>query len=306
MPDADRLEEELRLEREALRSKLSLLGSQFTPDRMATQASQTAQVIGGKLVRGAVDVARHNKMPLALTGTGLAWLAISAAVGTRPSAPRVAYDTRSEPTSPGLRDEHVNDPSLGDFDDRVAAADRAMKRDAALNPQEGDYDMTYPKHAPTDSDTTRMDRLRETIENGLDGLPDAAKQRVRAAREAAMSAQERARIEAAKAADTVRTTAHENPMLVGALAFAAGAALAAMLPRTSTENRIVGGQRDRLFDEADRVLQEERAKLTEAATGFIADGQAKVKEAVTGGSKNAEKDQTRATRNGKAEAAAQA
>ncbi|UWQ94872.1 hypothetical protein K3728_14390 [Rhodobacteraceae bacterium M385] len=276
MPSMKRIEAELQAERDVLRAQLMVLETQFSPDRLVGKASA---ILGG-LGEGAVSTARKNPGPLALTAGGLAWMAVKAA--TRQNGPRIGYDASRNETVGGLRQPR---PPMAGFDARVQAADSAMRAAQTAQSDEGEYSMT---------DTTQQTRLshakerlyetteglRARIEEGLDGLPDGAKERIRKAREAAISVQARAEAEASRAARAARETAHDNPLLVGGLALAAGAALAMMLPRTQIEDRTIGAHRDRLFDEADRIFQEEKAKLQAAAEDAVAEGQKRVKESL--------------------------
>lgn len=285
MPSTERIEAELAVEREVLRTQLTALEAQFAPAKLVGKASSMLGHATKGLGEGAVNSARRNPGPLALTGAGLAWWAIKAA--TTAARPQATYDRSTQPTASGLR---TPEPEMAGFDARVAAADHAIKADHSANMTEGEYDMSTTQ---TTQSNTRLsqakerlydtaDTLRARMEDGLDGLPDGAKDRIRQAREAAISVQARAEIEARRAAEAARNTAHDNPLLVGALALAAGAALAALLPRTQVEDRTIGAHRDRLFDEADRILREEKSKLTGVAESAVATGQEKLRQALTG------------------------
>jgi gas vesicle protein len=174
------------------------------------------------------------------------------------------------------------------FTARLDAAEAERPGRFGTETYEGDLEMTnVDPHTTAPQSPTLRERayasaevLRSTIEDGLDTLPDAAKARIRAAREAAISAQSQVDYHARRAASAARETARENPLLLGALAFAAGAVVAAALPRSSVENRTIGAQRDRLFDEADRVFRAEVAAAKSAARDAMAKGQSKVKEAI--------------------------
>ncbi|GAB5447996.1 hypothetical protein [Gymnodinialimonas sp.] len=278
MPSPKQIETELQAERDALRAQLTQLEAQFAPAELVARASGLL----GQAGEGAVKTARRNPGPLAVTGAGLAWMALKAA--TRSAGPRAAYDDTIHPTVGGLRQPT---PPMAGFDARVAAADDAIKADQPHSILKGDLSMTDDTHTTPRLDAAKerlydtADSLRARIEDGLDGLPDGAKDRIRQAREAAIAVHARAEAEAARAAQVARTTAHDNPLLVGGLALAAGAALAMMLPRTQVEDRTIGAHRDRLFDEADRVFQAEKAKLKAAAEEAVAEGQKRVKETLT-------------------------
>jgi hypothetical protein len=109
----------------------------------------------------------------------------------------------------------------------------------------------------TSSAGDMLDRLYE----GTHEMTEDARQRVIAAREAAYHAQKRME-------EMMRTSRREmtdlfesQPLVVGALALAAGAALGGLLPRTSVEDEAMGSERDRLMEEAERIYRQERSKL---------------------------------------------
>jgi hypothetical protein len=72
--------------------------------------------------------------------------------------------------------------------------------------------------------------------------------------------------------DTAQRAWHENPMLVGLFAVAAGAALAAAIPTTRRERELIGPRRDRLVGEAKRTAEEavETVKQTAQTAVFTA------------------------------------
>jgi hypothetical protein len=76
--------------------------------------------------------------------------------------------------------------------------------------------------------------------------------------------------------DTAARSAHEGldvaseyydsqPLVMGALAFAVGAALGGALPRTKREDDLMGSLSDDLFHEAERIYQEEKSKVMAVA-----------------------------------------
>jgi len=100
--------------------------------------------------------------------------------------------------------------------------------------------------------------LRGRFAAGLDNLPPEARERVIAARERAYGAVLRAE---RMGRDMIRDPSRaleEHPFVAGAVAFALGAGVAAVLPSTEVENRTFGAERDRLMDEAARTFRQER------------------------------------------------
>ncbi|WP_176559342.1 DUF3618 domain-containing protein [Rubellimicrobium roseum] len=107
--------------------------------------------------------------------------------------------------------------------------------------------------------------LRSRLSMGLDNLPEGSRQQIIAAREQAY----RAMLQAEQTGrDVIRDPGRameEHPLVAGAVAFALGAAVAAMLPSTDAENRAFGAERDRLMNDAARLLREERGRMSQIA-----------------------------------------
>jgi hypothetical protein len=259
MDALDQLEERAARERDALKDTLVVLSQRLTPEAMAQEALQTA--IG--TVAGRVSAHRGNR-------------AGSAAEAAVPLAGAVLGQMRRASRTPPMADAARGAGSGPDADIRTHAHPiTTRKGDVRMS----DHNHTGPQsrvasgvsHA-TETAGASLEALRARIDHGLEDLPQEARQRVRCAREAAMEAAAEVDTKTRMAADAARSTARDNPLLVGALAFAAGAALAAALPRSSIENRTVGARRDQLFDEAERIYREERAKLAEAANEALEAG----------------------------------
>ncbi|WP_224816407.1 hypothetical protein [Hasllibacter sp. MH4015] len=282
MPDKDKIEAELSRDRAELRARLETLGQRLASDAIVSQVVSSIGRGGGDATRQIGEVARNNKAPLSIAALGLGWLAANVLKGSSEPAPRPAFDRTSTPTATGFRDPSETHMT---FDERVAAADAALRADTPNSIMEGDFPMTDHTTNSTLKDRAygTAESLRARLEDGLGDLPEAARARVRQAREMAIAAQAEVESNARAAARTARNAAYDNPLLIGALALAAGAALGAALPRTSVENRTIGGHRDRLFDDADRILRDELAKARASAEDMIAEGQDRVKEAISDG-----------------------
>ena len=93
-------------------------------------------------------------------------------------------------------------------------------------------------------------RLRERLSEGTEGLSEAARERVVAARHRAVEARRHASSAMSNGRDSAGDLFERQPLVIGALAFAVGAAIAALLPKTRTEDNYLGARRDALMDEA--------------------------------------------------------
>lgn len=296
MTDPSDIEREIERERAGLSDALHALDARLSPEHLVDRAAEMIQSHGGEAADMAWKTARDNPLAVGLVGAGLAWLVASNARSDTPSV--ASYDARIKPTAPGLAQP---EPPMAGFDARVAAADAAMA-DAAMTAEttgadfEGETDMTTSTYDETTMDRVKgqaqgaRDRvtqsagtLRDRIGEGLDNLPEGARSRILSARLAAIDAQAAVEARMRRTADTARRSAKDNPLMVGALALAVGAAIGAALPRTSTENRMIGAKRDQLFDDADRIFREETAKLRSVAETAVAEGKSAIKDTLKDG-----------------------
>lgn len=128
---------------------------------------------------------------------------------------------------------------------------------------------------------SRAAQMRDRVHEGTEELSEAARARVHEARMKAIDAQHKVEREARRVAAEARDQAHEHPLVAGALALVIGAAVGAALPRTRTEDAALGRTRDRLLDEADRVLRQELRALREAGETALAEGRDTARDAVS-------------------------
>lgn len=294
MRDPDTIEREIEVERERLVQSLRALDERLSPEAIVQRAADSLRGPASN----ASGIVQDNPLALALIGSGVAWLFASA---TQPEKNRsgssaqtastsaAAYDPRVKPTADGLAD--ANEDMAG-FDARVAAADQAMRQEKT----EGDDIMSMTGTGLHEHDIQsgispgKRERVRQTardlrdrLHDGLDQLPDAAKARILETRLKAIEMQSALEARVARGSDNVRKGAKENPLLVGAIAFGIGAAIAAAMPRTSVENRTLGARRDQLLDEADRIVREETAKLRNVAEAAVEEGKEAVKDTLRNG-----------------------
>lgn len=77
--------------------------------------------------------------------------------------------------------------------------------------------------------------------------------------------QARARYEGERRGQQVMRNLEDNPLTYGALALAAGAALALLLPQTRTENRYFGEVRDEIMERGQEVMETAKSHVQEVA-----------------------------------------
>ena len=103
------------------------------------------------------------------------------------------------------------------------------------------------------------------IAEGTANLTEEGRQRVIAARQKAVEMRRSAARSMSQGTDAASDFYDQQPLVVGALALAVGAALGGALPRTKTEDDLMGAQSDSLFDQAERIFEEEKAKAMSVA-----------------------------------------
>ncbi|HET7570654.1 MAG TPA: DUF3618 domain-containing protein [Gammaproteobacteria bacterium] len=107
-------------------------------------------------------------------------------------------------------------------------------------------------------------KAREAAGKAKEGAHEA-RARMHHAREQTRAFGRRATDNARQAMDWSSRMLHEQPLVVGALGIALGAALAASLPSTETEDRMLGEARDKVVEKATEVGQEQAEKLKSTA-----------------------------------------
>ena len=117
----------------------------------------------------------------------------------------------------------------------------------------------------TSSTADRAAQLRRRLAEGTEDLSEAARERVIAARESAVRARASAASYGREGRDRAVDIFEDQPLVVGALALAVGAAIGAALPRSRTEDRYMGQHRDQLMADAERIFAEEKSKLGKVA-----------------------------------------
>lgn len=226
-------------------STLTAIEHRLTPGQLFDQGVDYLRNSGGhEFVQNLGTQAKNNPMPIALLGVGLAWLMAS---GKNPPA-RYSYDSSSTSYGPSLSEragELGNKASGMAHDVGDKASGMASSAKARI------YDTT---HAVGD----RVRHARDT----LTSAGQSARQRVSDFGGGARHQVERAR-------SGVDYMIREQPLALGALGVAIGALCAALAPRTSKEDELMGDTRDRLLDQAKEVGKEKLEQAKDVANAAM-------------------------------------
>lgn len=161
----------------------------------------------------------------------------------------------SDDTGPSYADDPIGGTS--------SATDRlkAGVRKAGDRMREGSQDIRHGAESRIEAARRRLKDLRERLSHGTEDMSEDARRRIVAARERAMEARHQMSRQWDSGSRAAAGMYDRQPLAAAALAFAAGAALAAALPRTRMEDEYLGEHSDTLLHEAERLFEEERAKL---------------------------------------------
>lgn len=244
--------EEIEREVEATRGEIDrtveALKEKMTPRNIANEmmGSVRNSRTGQRAVRLGHQ-AQDNAVPLALIGAGLAWLYFSNRSSSHETRTYVEYDTdyAGAPESGYLGAEYEPDSSSRTGALRQKA--RGLAGDA--------------RHAIGE----RADRARQAAASARDSLSTTASNAAQRARTMADGARERAVHYGHRAEETFMETLDREPLIIGALGVAVGAAVGAALPSTPVEDRYVGPLRDRALDEGKTRAREGLRQAKEVA-----------------------------------------
>lgn len=303
MTDMTDIERGLDNSRKALADTLNQLRGRIAPETLARDSIDLLQTRGAALAGAAGKAVRANPVGFAVAGAGLALIAYGIyrqnGTRTKQAAERVAV-TKAEPVArwedeggataiapqqPALPtataapktaamddDEdswilRLRDVQQGARDrlheiEAAASREAAALRDGITDRGAAMRDFTAEKTALA---SDYLKDSREALAEGLHDLSQSARARVLAAREKAWDAAERAEAAARDGLRRGGQAASDHPLLAAALGLGIGAAVAALLPRTQTEDDAFGRESDRLMADAARLLREERDRLSHVA-----------------------------------------
>ncbi|EYD73357.1 DUF3618 domain-containing protein [Limimaricola hongkongensis] len=294
----EEIEREIETERSDLQRTIDDLQERLSLDGIMRSVTDGVTDNASDIGRTISTTVQRNPVPIALVGAGLAWLAVSNARGRDDDARyagevdyrdqrdyarsgrlgadpylsrKYGTDKMDEPRGPvhATPEDHGDSPWNETRSRGGALKDRLRGKVGGARGKFGEYRDRARARGVAAGASARS--LRDRIADGTHGMSEEGKKRVIAARTRAYEAQVKAEYYARQGRDSAKGLYEQQPLLGGLLAMAAGAAVAAMLPRTQREDEAFGAYRDDLMDEAWHVYEEERARLTDVARATAED-----------------------------------
>lgn len=231
------IEREVEETRGRIDQTVEALKDKMQPKEMFDEATKMMSGASNKVLTTAVEQLRENPIPIALIGLGVAWLAIGQ---TRRSSGEGSYrGSGYYPTYEG----YDQDESLGA---KVKAKADAAKAKLSAGAQSAKAKLSDVQH------------------QAADGVGDLRGK----AGDYAHLAQEKAGEYGRAAKQRFDETLDSEPLVIGAIGLAVGAAIGASLPSTPVERRYIGPARAKVADRAKSSLDEVK-HVAERAYGQV-------------------------------------
>jgi hypothetical protein len=229
---------------------------------------------------GIMDTVRHNPIPAALVGIGLGWLWMN----RRNASPRrmngyYANDAyRYGRYEPGTYSQggYAPVPSHDGGNRVTQMAGRAQQAVGNMTDQVGEtagnlastVGETAGNLASTVGETagTVAGQVGQAAGNLASTVGETASNLAATTQETAGNLVSGAQYQAQRAEDRLGRALQDNPLAVGAVALALGAAVGLALPLTERENQLMGEARDTLVERAQEFAQDTMDKVQHVAT----------------------------------------
>lgn len=203
----------------------------------AATAAYRAKGMGNNLA----SYAQEHPIRIAITIGALAWWML-----------RGRGQSEGDYTAHGVADTSWDDEDAVSFGEPTLRSRVASARETV-----GEYASSARETVGEYASTAR-----DTVGQYASTARETAGEYAEAARERARYASEAARRAASNATSTVDDWASENPVAVGMIALAVGAAIGMAVPATEIENRTMGETRDRAWERATRAASEIKENVT--------------------------------------------
>lgn len=261
----EEIESDIARTRADFSSTIDAIQHKLSPSEMMDNAVDYAlSTTPGAFSMNLVNSVRDNPIPVALIGIGIAWL--FAADRRRVEYEPVARYPRSlrRPVRSGYEgmDEEdyyaARDYGTGDTDEGLMQRMAAKTSDTAQGLKESASNVGQKISDTASAVTGRVQQAGQSARARLQESADSAQ-----ARMSEMGRRSQVRMERAK--DRFGQMMDEQPLVLGALGLAIGAALGAAIPSTRRENEMMGNVRDDLLERAKETAREQAETLKQSA-----------------------------------------
>jgi ElaB/YqjD/DUF883 family membrane-anchored ribosome-binding protein len=291
--DSAQLEREIEAQRDRVETRIGEIRDRLSPGQLVDEIMSYTKTNGGQFAANLGGTISANPLPATLLGVSLVWLM------SGQGAKQASHTAESDSTSPEYpyatvqgsmrRVQHAADTDgewYSHFEDAGGKRYRAKSNEVGHRVGEFMDDSGRAFGGFIDETGHRVRDFRDEIGNRFDDATGWASHRLHDMKHTLSDAADYVATKAHNQTDrTVRYVgdAYMNqPLVAGALAFAAGAALAAALPHTKIEDDLVGDAADKLRSDATAVAADAYAEGKEAAGDLYERGKDAAKEVLGG------------------------
>ncbi|HEY0845888.1 MAG TPA: DUF3618 domain-containing protein [Noviherbaspirillum sp.] len=262
----EEIESDIERTRADFSSTIDAIQSKLTPRELMDQAVDYAlTTTPGAFSANLVNTVRDNPIPVALIGIGVAWLMASGKQGQAAPAMRRQRYARRAAYYPEGDVGYEGDMGYDQASMSTGSSGDSMTHRAASKTSEVGRDMkgkaSEVGHRISDSASAMTDRVQQAGQSARTRLQETAS----SAQVRMSEMRQRSREQYYRTKDRVGQFADEQPLVLGALGIALGAALGALLPTTRRENELMGRTRDDLLDRAKETAREQADHVKQSA-----------------------------------------
>jgi hypothetical protein len=268
--------------RRRLASSLDELAASLTPGRMLDEVLSYARSGGGDFIKGLGRAAGENPVPTLLIGVGAAmFLSGKGRIGTGNGQ---AQDPRRETVS----DERSAKSAGATVSEGLAAARSGIASAASgvrSSVSSAGVAVSRTASGIADETASTLSNAQEAVREAGSRVGGAASDLAKnvtgyaaSAREGVVDQGRRAFDHSSRIAKDLRVRgsafAQQQPLIVGAIGIAIGAAMAALLPRTRTEDSLMGKASDSIKGAISETAGEQYSQVKEAAENVASEAKA--------------------------------
>jgi hypothetical protein len=264
------IQREIDRTRSEMSETLDELRHSLSPGELVDQAMTYLKDGGaGQFTSNLSETIKQNPVPTALIGIGIAWLMMGG--GSRQtSAPSFSY-----------RDEGERFQGVGSRARNMVGRASEQASTMAQSAREGTSTRLQGAQAAAGGARERAGEMAHHTRERVGGMAQGVQHQMEATADQVRS---QMGYQTERARQSITYLLHEQPLVLGALGFALGAALGAGLPSTALEDEIMGETRDEYVQRAKEMGEEQLEKVQQVATAAGQAAQAQLQnEGVTQG-----------------------
>ena len=242
----EQLEREADSARDAVEGTLSELEHRLSPGQLVDRLMGMVKGHGSEFGNNLLAQVRNNPLPTLVTGIGVAWLIAASKQPPPRAAARPGNRVADGLGPPGWSLGRARDAAVSAADSAAGAASDAM------------------------------DATTSAVHDTADAAAGFVRRAADATRDTAGKVKEASRTGAQSLTDGYAYLSREQPLVLCAIAVAAGAAVGALLPSTSTEDSWLGETSDAAMDRVKAAAESTVGGLREAAAATVDSAKAAV------------------------------